>query len=294
MTSDWVAVCTRGRGLQSRRVGRDGALQLASMPTVAAAVAALTHTPYGRDVRTGMDLGAAQHAVCATLLWHLRILAGWSRPSGAERVRRLAAGFEIANVTAKVARLTGRVAPPPFELGALTVGWRRFAGSTSIADLRRRLASSAWGDPGSDDLGAIRVVLLLEWIAQVAVRVPEAREWALAYAAIVRARIAAGGAPAGEAIATRLHALLGDGLPRHVAWVLDAAGIAGGLWQAEARWWARVESDARLLSARPLPEPGTVVGMAALLAVDARRVCIALELAARGGADAREWFDAVA
>lgn len=259
MTSDWVAVCTRGRGLQRRRVGRDGALQLASMPTAAAAVAALTHTPYGRDVRAGMDLGAAQHAVCATLLWHLRILAGWSRPSGAERVRRLAAGFEIANVTALVARLTGRAAPPPFELGALTVGWTRFAASTSIADLRRRLASSAWGDPGSDDLGAIRLALLHEWIASVADGVPEAREWALAYGAIVRERIA-----------------------------------SGGRWEAEVRWWARVESDARVLSARPQPEPGTVVGMAALLAVDARRVCIALELAARGGADAREWFDAVA
>jgi hypothetical protein len=43
-----------------------------------------------------MDLAAAQHAVSATMLWHLRVLAGWVPPYASGPLRVLAAGFEIA------------------------------------------------------------------------------------------------------------------------------------------------------------------------------------------------------
>ena len=50
----------------------------------------------------------------------------------------------------------------------------------------------------------------------------------------------------------------------------------------------------RPLRGRADPGPGTVVGVAGLLGVDAWRVRGALELAARGGGRLAEVFDAVA
>ncbi|MGZ4606150.1 MAG: hypothetical protein ACXVXV_08430 [Blastococcus sp.] len=65
------------------------------------------------------------------------------------------------------------------------------------------------------------------------------------------------------------------------------------LWRAEARWWTRLDSDAAALLRRPRFTVDPVVGAVAAAAVDAWRVCAALECAARGGGDL-EVFDAVA
>jgi hypothetical protein len=290
-------------------LGRLGVDRLAALPSLDAALAELVRTPYGRDVRPGMDLRAAQRGVFATLLWHLRILAGWSRPSGAERIRPLAAGFEIANLLGRFAQFGGAPPEPEFTLGALNVGWARFVAAPTIAELRAQLAESDWGDPGSDEIGAIRLALEAVWMERIADRVPEARAWAVAYATILLARIVASGAAAG-AVANarrRLRGVLGARtdaasvwadlpacLPRASAWVLD--GIAGPdeLWRAEARVWARIEREAVRLNATVRPGPEMIVGLVALLAADARRTRAALELAARGGGVIAPWFDAVA
>jgi hypothetical protein len=55
------------------------------------------------------------------------------------------------------------------------------------------------------------------------------------------------------------------------------------LWEAEARWWARVDHEGAALARRPVAGRPSIVGATALLAVDAWRVRAALELAARGG-----------
>lgn len=309
MTADWVAVATRGRGLERRRLGRLGAERLAALPSLDAALAELIRTPYRRDVRPGMDLRAAQRGVFATLLWHLRVLAGWSRPVGAERIRRLAAGFEIANIVGRFSRLGGAAPEAEFTLGALTVGWTRFATLRTIAELRAGLAESAWGDPGGDEVGAVRLTLEAAWMQRIADRVPEARGWAMAYAAIVLARIIASAAEGGAVTVARrtLCEVLGgraDGarswsdlaacVPRACAWALEGIEHPTELWRAEARLWARIEREAFRLGATVQPGPEKIVGLVALLAADARRTRAALELAARGGGVLPSWFDAVA
>ena len=55
------------------------------------------------------------------------------------------------------------------------------------------------------------------------------------------------------------------------------------LWEAEARWWARLDREGAALARRPIPGRPSIVGATALLAVDAWRVRAALERAARGG-----------
>lgn len=308
MTGDWVAVAVRGRGLAGRRLGHAGSSRIANASSLALAVADLSRTAYGRDVRAGMDLRSAQHAVYVTLAWHLRILAGWAPVHGADRVRRLAAGFEIANIIGGLARIAGRPSEPPYALGALAVGWATIAPARTPAAVRKALASSAWGDPGSDDLAAIRTVLDAAWARRVSDRVPEAQAWASAFAALLVARALAAGVSLANADVARRHigavlglrweraATLGDlaGLvPRAAAWVLEGVTGPDDLWRAEARWWNRLEADGLRLCATPRPEPGIVVGLVALLAVDAWRTRGALERAARGGT-AVEGFDEVA
>ena len=309
MTGDWVAVAVRGRGLAGRRLGRDGVLRIAHSSSLAAAVADLSRTAYGHDVRAGMDLRAAQHAVNATLAWHLRILAGWAPIHGADRVRRLAAGFEVANITGLLARLEGRPAGAAYTLGALAVGWMNVSAARTPAEVRQALAASAWGDPGSEDLAAIRMVLNAAWARRVSEHVPEAHAWSSAFAALLVARaLAAGVVLARDPVPRRhLSAVLGlrwtsaatlaelpSRVPREATWVLDGVKTTGDLWRAESRWWNRLETDGLRLCATPRPEPGVVVGLVGLLAADAWRTCGALERAARGGLFTAEDFDEVA
>ena len=83
--------------------------------------------------------------------------------------------------------------------------------------------------------------------------------------------------------------------PSDCRWVLAGVRDPVDLWRAEAGWWRRVEDDAFGLRRRAAFGRATVVGAAALLAVDAWRVRAALEVAARGGyGPAMEAFDAVA
>jgi hypothetical protein len=307
MTADWVAVTVRGRGLAGRRIGAAGARRLARLPTLAAAVDELSRTAYGRDVRSGMDIRAAQHAIYATLTWHLRILAGWAPPYGADRVRRLASGFEIANVAAQLARFAGRPAEAPYVLGALGTGGTQIAAAPSALDLRAALKRSAWGDPGGSGGAAIVTAMQAAWARRVAESLPEAQAWAAAYAVLLVARALAAGIRPGEGVRRNVQAIVGSdweragslaelaaNVPRATAWVLDGVASASDLWRAQTRWWARVEADGLRLCGSPQPAPEMLAGIVALLAADAWRARAALELAARGGSDAPELFDAVA
>lgn len=145
MSGAWVAGVTRARALVRRRLGESGTRRLGRAETFEAAVEALAGTPYGHDVRPGQDRDAAAHAVAATLLWHLRVLAGWVPPGGADVMRLLARWFEIANVDAALAGRDAR-----FRLGALATSWPRLEQAGTPQALRAGLASSAWGDPGDD------------------------------------------------------------------------------------------------------------------------------------------------
>ena len=76
MSSSWVAGVVRAKALARRRLGAAGARAVATSPGLSAALAALVSSSYGHDVRPGQSLGAAQHAVAASLLWNMRVLAG--------------------------------------------------------------------------------------------------------------------------------------------------------------------------------------------------------------------------
>ncbi|HXY45462.1 MAG TPA: hypothetical protein VEH29_14835 [Acidimicrobiales bacterium] len=308
MSLRWVASATRGLGLAGRCLGASAAEQVAGAPSLQAALDVVTRSIYGRDVRADMDLGGAQHAVRSTALWQLRVLAGWGPALGAAGLRVIAGRFEIENLVGHALELEGAEAEAPFALGALATAWSAAAGTRSMPALRRALASSAWGDPGGDDPATMRLGLELSWARQLADIVPESAAWAVAYAAVLAAKL----------VATESVSLLADGpqrdlrrligaraeavtigdlagrLPPSVSYVLAGLDDPAQLWMGETRWWARVETQAGALSRAARPDAASAVGTGMMLLADARRVCAALELAARGGSSLAEVSGAVA
>ncbi|HXZ62863.1 MAG TPA: hypothetical protein VEG62_08985 [Acidimicrobiales bacterium] len=309
MTAGWTAAGVRGRGLLRRRLGHSGALALASEPSLESALSALLDTPYSREIRPGQDLGGAQHAVSATALWHMRILAGWGSPVVAGPLRLLGSGYEIPNVTGHLLGLSGHPVRPAYTLGALATAWPAVQRARTAAEVRAALRDSAWGDPGSEELPSIRLALQLSWACRVADGVPPAVDWATSGAALAVARALASGAQGslGPTAVRDASRVLGqrwrradspEDLARHVpraaAQTLEGVASADQLWRAEVRWWAEVEATAARLAVHPRPDSSAAVGAAALLAVDAWRVRAALTVAARGGGELAEVLDAVA
>jgi hypothetical protein len=309
VSAGWVAASTRGRGLARRRLGREAAAETAHMSSLAAAVDVLVAGPYGHDVRTGMNLAAAQHAVWATCLWHLRVLAGWGPPLGAGALRALTAGFEIANVTGHLARMTGGRASQPFALGSLASVWPAVAGARTPQEVRSAVAASTWGDPGTDDVAGIRLAMEFAWARRVVDGAPEVGDWAVSKAALVLARVMASGARGGLGPTAQRdigHVLgprwqeastpteLARLVPRGASRVLAELSDPSQLWRAEVRWWADVETSGAALAGRVPPDVGGCLGVAGLLATDAWRVGAALALAAHGGGDLAGVLDAVA
>lgn len=313
MSTSWVAGTVRAKALARRRVGAVGARLLAGRETLADAVTALARTPYAHDIRVGQTLAEAQHAVGAALLWHLRVLAGWLPREGADVVRVLAGGFEVANVDEHLAGLRGAPKDPPFVLGTLDTAWSRLTDAASAGEVRAVLETSPWGDPGGATPWEIHVGMRMAWADRVSAGVPEAASWARAAAALLLVReTALGGRSLNRQLVQRADYVLGPAfvaavsgppslrrlaadLPSGTRWALDGADRPEDLWRAEAAWWRRVEKDGFGLLRSSGFGPGPVVGALAVLAVDAWRVRAALEAAARGGAGAAlEAFDAVA
>ncbi|MFI5079696.1 MAG: hypothetical protein ACHQCE_01390, partial [Streptosporangiales bacterium] len=77
MSTGWVAGSVRARALARRRLGAAAARQLAASGSLADALRVLAATHYGREDLGGQTLAGAQHAVARTVLWDLRVLAGW-------------------------------------------------------------------------------------------------------------------------------------------------------------------------------------------------------------------------
>ena len=97
-------------------------------------------------MRTGQDLATAQRAVAETLLWHVRILAGWLPAAGAALVRALAGWFELMNIDARLAALAGEGGEPrPFALGTLATAWSDVERARTVEEVARAVAGSAWG-----------------------------------------------------------------------------------------------------------------------------------------------------
>lgn len=308
MSAGWVAGGVRAQAMARRRLGTGGAHELARAGSLAEAVAVLADSPYSWGVRSGNDLAGAQRGVAATVLWNLRVLAGWLPGAGVGMLRLLGGWFEIANVDEHLQNLAGRPAEPPYPLGALATSWPRLAATRSAAELRAALAASPWGDPGGDRDREIQLGMRMAWADRVAIRVPAARAWAAGAAAqlVARERFAAGrqlperaAAVAGRVLGQRAAAAttlaeLAAAVPQAARWALDGLDDPTRLWEGETRWWRRLRDDGgRLLRVSGFG-PDRIAGAVAVLAADAWLVRGALAAAARGGPEALEAFDVVA
>jgi hypothetical protein len=298
--------------MPSRRLGRRGARDLTGSESLPAAVATLARSPYGRFVRDDDSVAAAQRGIADTLLWNLRVLAGWVPPPGVRILRLLAGWFELANIDELVRAHLDPGAPvdPPFRLGTLATAWPRLAGAASLTELRAALGTSPWGDPGADTAYGIACALRLAWADRVAAGVGPARPWAAGAAALLLAGEIGRGARYLPPPSVDVRGLVGTdvsgamsmadfvaALSPDAAWVMRGVRDRADLWRAEVAWWARVRADGARLVAAPGFGPDAVVGAAALLAVDAWQVRAALEAVAAGGTGvvvAGEVFDALA
>lgn len=295
MSGGWVAGAVRGRALATHRLGRARAREVAASGSLADALSMLARSSYGRALTDLTTLAPAERAVRAAALWQLRVLAGWLPPAGTGALRALAAWYEADNLEGRLVAMQGGPGDDPYVLGALATSWGRLAEATSAAQLRAGLASSPWGDPGSDDPSAAAVSLRLSWARRLAAEVPEATTWALGQAALLVAASIAGGGRFQPGQAELVRRLLGTrwqevtslqqlapALARSARWVLDGVSSSEDLWHAGIAWWNRVESDGATLSVGGRPGPGPAVGAAAAMMADAWRVSAALQAAARG------------
>lgn len=282
-----VAGWIRGKALLQRRAGPDLARRLASADSMPEAVKQLAATPYGYTVRPGMDLPAAQRAVSAALLWHLRILAGWQPPGGSSSIRALAAGFEVANTVDLLLSLEGADRPTPFELGSLSTAWRAVRRGRSPAQVRALLGRSRWGDPGIADPAGIQLTMTVDWAYRVWDEVPAAAPWARGAGKLLAAHLEASGAETALSPGTlrRLQQLVGRDREAESA----SAADRGRAWVG---WWKRVATGAGTMAGAGRPGPEATVGVVGLLAADAWRVRAALALA--GTPEGRDgWEDLV-
>lgn len=307
MTAGWVACSVRARAITRRRLGHESARALAASPTLAQAIVMLRRSPYAHDVREGQQLAEAQRAVVDTLLWNVRVLAGWAPGAGVAMLRSVASPLVAVNVEEHLQRLAGEDRLPPFRLGALSTTWPRLAHADSPAEVCRVLAASPWGDPHSESPRDIVLTMRAVAAERVMATAPPAAPWAAAATALLFAReVLRDGRelpPYARSVAARvignaavstatLPELAGALLPS-ARWALADVAGPDDLWHAESSWWRHVERDAFPLVHVGIAGPENLLGSVALLAVDAWRVRAALESAARGGA-ALEDFDAVA
>jgi len=295
MTAGWVAGTVRAKAMARRVLGAEAARQVAASRSLPEAQRMLQSTRYRDAAETGLSLATAQHAVAATILWDLRVLAGWLPRDGVSLLRLLAGWFEIANVDELLQAQAGLPAGPEFQLGALATAWPRLSEARSTAELRRALAASTWGDPGGDTSRDIRLAMRARWAARVAVSGDQARTWATAAAALLRSAAPSASATAptgGRSGADRRPSAMARLTSRDRPRAAVAAELAGQPWEAEAGWWRRVEGDGRVLLRSAATDSGPLLGAVAVMAADARRVRAALASAARGG-QALEAYDAL-
>ncbi|WP_240677833.1 V-type ATPase subunit [Actinacidiphila soli] len=302
---------TRARAMLSRCLGPSGAQDVAAAATLDDALRYLGATAYRHDLGSEAGLADAQRAVSATLLWHLRVLAGWQPRAGAAAIRLLASGFEIANVDDHARALSGAEHSPParrpYRLGALATAWPRLSLTGSPAELRAVLAGSVWGDPGADSPAAVAIGIRIAAAQRTAAAVPQAMRWAAGrLAPLVGREVFLADRALTPPTARRAALVLGweavgaasfDDFLRHLPatarWAVDGIDAPADLWRAETRWWTRLRQDGLELLRGSGLDSSPVVGAVAVLSADAWQVRAALELAARGGGSL-EAFDVLA
>lgn len=292
----WNAGAVRARLLARRRVGVEGCRALARSPSLAEALESLKRGPYSRDLRPERGLAEAQWTVAATPLWHLRILAGWLPPTGAELVRVLGGWWELLNIEGFLAERLGGADMPAYDLGRLDTAWNRIRDVSSVEELQAALKASRWPIPKEADPASMVVALRLAWAQRVVDEEEGARRLLAGWAALVVAReVTETGGTSSPRMAGAIRLLgrswseaknleeLRNRLPRDAAWVLREIEAPEDVWRAEIRWWRALGQSGGELLRRPQSGRAAVLGAFGVLLSDAHRVQGALELAARGG-----------
>lgn len=308
MSAAWVAACVRARSMVQHGAGAGASRRLAIQPNLADALPLLADTAYADRLAGCTDLAVAERATADTVLWQLRVLAGWMPARGTRLARSAAGAFERDNIVALADRLDGgQSAHDPFDLGALATSWPRLRAAASSEALAEALRRSPWGTIGSGGKADLRDVLTLVWLRRLAAVAPEAQPWAEAACALTVARIVlvddTAPSPRIQQVvrpvlgrtweAARDLAALRACLPASVRPALAGIQAPEELWRAEARMRAAVESDGFRLLGSSRPGPAVVLGAIAALAMDAWRVRAALAAAA-AGTGSSEVLDVVA
>ena len=179
----------RARAMSRRRIGSAALRDLAQRRGLDEATAALARTSYGHDVSIGQDLISAQRAIVASVVWNLRVLAGWQPLRGVAIMRLLFGAIEAANVHAHLEQLRGAEPRPAYRLGALGTVWPRVARTSTPEQVRDALATSVWGDPGGTTPREIALGMRTDLADRVVGAVPDAvAAWAAGNTALVLAR----------------------------------------------------------------------------------------------------------
>ncbi|WP_461170675.1 hypothetical protein [Arthrobacter sp. Z1-15] len=236
MRSDWVAASVRARSMAQRRVGAGTCRDIAGAPGLQAALGQLADSVYGKELVDGRELhgrephgrefqpvqtlSEAHRATRRTVLWQLRVLAGWLPAGGTRLVRAAAAAFEVDNILALDLHLrrehagrenaagaatgltagasagtgagtstgtsTGAETFRAFDLGGLATAWPRLQATATEEELRSALASSPWGDPGTET--ALPDILTAVWLRRLTAEAAAVRPWAAGAAALIAAR----------------------------------------------------------------------------------------------------------
>jgi hypothetical protein len=308
MKADWVAASVRARSMAQRRAGAGTSRAMATQPTLDSAVALLRESSYGQRLAGARGLAAAERAVQETVLWQLRVLAGWLPASGTALARTAAGIYEIENIAALAHYLAGGGPTAEFyALGALATAWPRLRTAGSAEELAAILRASAWGDVGTAGPGPMRDALTVAWARRLAATAAAARPWCGTVCVLVAARIVLvdGAAPSAQVLHL-LRPVLGSSwesasdiqgftaaLPHSQQGVVLGVASPKDLWRAEARAYAAAENDGFRLLRGSMPGPDVVLGAIAVLALDAWRVRAALAAAA-AGAGSSEVLDAAA
>lgn len=311
MRSDWVAASVRARSMAQRRAGAGTCRFVAAAPNLQAGLERLSDSAYSDELRAAQTLPGANLATRRTVLWQLRVMAGWLPAGGARLVRAAAAVFEADNILALELRLRrGQTVQGPgttagsrdaaagmpdqqfFDLGGLATAWPRLRTAGSEQELRLILSASPWGDPGTES--ALADVLSVVWLRRLTSEAAEVRPWAASAGALLCARLVLVNRTAPDPrLLALLRPLVGTGwtgadtpealrasLPPAAARALEPVADPMDLWRAEAALATRVEADGFRLLRAGLPGPDVVLGAMAVLAVDAWRVRAGLAAAA--------------
>ena len=308
MSADWVAASVRARSLAMRRIGAGASYEIASQPSLADGLRLLDGTVYAERLVGCTSLGAAERATRETVLWQLRVLAGWVPATGTRLVRAAAATFERENILDLAESLDeGRPAPEAFDVGSLSTAWTRLRTARSLDELTVGVRSSPWGEGGSLDLPVARDELTIVSLRRLAAVAPAARPWAEAASALIVARIVFVDRSAASRSLTKLvRPFLGEtweesrdlrsavaAFPHKTQALFRDATNPKYLWRAEAGLRALCESDGFRLLRGSLPGPDIVLGIIVVLAMDAWRVRAALA-SASAGLGSSEVLDVVA